>query len=283
VKKVEEDGGEGEEQEGPIASALLKNLVEANIQGEGDKRLTDGELLSNIFIFLLAGHETTAHTLSFAIILLSLHPEIQRTMYEEVCSVWPNGCPASSNYKEDYPKLKYTLAVFHETLRLFPSVTRIPKQVTSDTSLPARRFSPGSAAEIALGVSTPFQVAVPKGSVVVLDIIGTHTNPLHWGADAHEFKPERFIDTESYRWPRDAFYAFSAGQRACIGQYFAVAEGVCILANLVQHYEVLLPTPANAKVQKMTESERRDWMLEWSQAITMAPVRDLIRLRRRDI
>jgi len=80
-----------------------------------------------------------------------------------------------------------------------------------------------------------------------------------------------------------AVYAFSAGQRACIGQHFSRAESVCILANLVQRYEVLLPTPANAKVQKMTEGEKMDWMLEWVQHITMFPVRDRVRLRRRKV
>ncbi|EGO26311.1 hypothetical protein SERLADRAFT_360657 [Serpula lacrymans var. lacrymans S7.9] len=74
------------------SAALLHNLVEANTSPEGgSKCLSDGELLSNIFSFLLAGHETSAHSLGFAISLLALHPEAQSKMYAEVRKVWPEG------------------------------------------------------------------------------------------------------------------------------------------------------------------------------------------------
>ncbi|KAJ7918450.1 cytochrome P450 [Mycena leptocephala] len=100
--------------EGKLANmdaGLLRNLVEANMADQATedtgaanshKRLTDDELFSNTFPFTLAGHETSAHSLSFAVALLALYPEVQRRVYEAV-ELWPNGFPTSAStasYKE---------------------------------------------------------------------------------------------------------------------------------------------------------------------------------------
>jgi len=122
---------------------------------------------------------------------------------------------------DDDPILqRYTLAVFYETLRFFPSVSQIPRLVQYDTVLTAKRFTNGPNKHQVLG---EFRMNVPARSVVVLDILGTHMNrkstgsftmttevfsglfvALYWGEDVDDFKPERFIDTDTYRWPRDA-------------------------------------------------------------------------------
>ncbi|KDQ58514.1 hypothetical protein JAAARDRAFT_34328 [Jaapia argillacea MUCL 33604] len=271
-KGVAGDGGGG--------AALLRNLVEANMTQDGEfRQLTDDELLSNIFVFLLAGHETSAHALSFAIVLLALYPEAQQKIYEEAIQVWPEGTDPlqTSTYKDDHPRLEYTLAVFHETLRMFPSVIRLAKPVFADSAVTVNRFNPADD-YCQEGKVEKVSVAIPKGSVVIIDVWALHMNPLHRGPDVEEFKPERFIDTETYRWPRDAFLAFSAGARGCIGKRFSLTESICILANLVRRYEILVPEDL---LEKGLE-ERKRVLLSWVVGVTTTPTNARVRVRRRD-
>ncbi|KAF7360213.1 Cytochrome P450 [Mycena venus] len=260
-------------------AGLLRNLVEANMTQEDDvhhKKLTDDELLSDIFTFLLAGHETSAHSLSFAVGLLALYPAVQQKIYKETMRIWPDGCPTSaspSSYKEYFPKLQYTLATFHETLRLFTPVARLSKIAHADTTLTAHRFTPG------LDVVTPFDVPVRAGSMVVIDVLALHMNPMYWGHDVEDFRPERFVDTETYRWPRDAFFGFSGGPRSCIGQRFALAESVCMLASLVRRYEILVPKHLAGK----SFSEQKRTLLKWKPGVTVTPTDCVVRLKRRDV
>ncbi|KAJ7468028.1 cytochrome P450 [Mycena latifolia] len=262
-------------------AGLLRNLVEANMTQADDvhhKKLTDEELLSNIFTFLLAGHETSAHSLSFAVALLALYPDIQQQIFEETLRIWPDGCPTSaspSSYKEYMPKLQYTLATFHETIRLFTPVARLCKIAHADATLTAHRFATGPAGE--LRDVAPFAVPVKQGSIVVIDVLALHMNPMYWGADAAEFKPARFIDTETYRWPRDAFFAFSGGARSCIGQRFALAESVCALAMLVRTYAISVPDDLRAQP---FEAQKRA-LLRWKPGVTITPTDCVVRLRRR--
>ncbi|KAF7351367.1 Cytochrome P450 [Mycena sanguinolenta] len=257
-------------------AGLLRNLVEANMATQEDedvtahsyKSLTDDELLSNSFSFLLAGHETTAHSLSFAVALLALYPDVQQKIYEETCALWPDGTPttaSASSYKESMPRLSYTLAMFHETIRLFPAIVRLAKQVHADATIPAHRFTTTARGEI--DDIQDISISVKAGSVVMVDILGLHMNPMYWGSDVADFKPERFVDTESYRWPRDAFVAFSAGPRNCIGQRFALTESVCFIASLARNYEISVPQ--NLRMKSFEEQKRE--MLRWRSGVTMTP------------
>jgi hypothetical protein len=116
---------------------------------------------------------------------------------------------------------QYTLAVFHETLRFFPPVPQLAKPVKSDAVLKIKRFTQHSAGPNKLVNPEEVEMKVPARSIMVVDILGAQMNrmtdflpmckpfsysfaALHWGEDVEEFKPERFIDTDTYRWPRDA-------------------------------------------------------------------------------
>ncbi|KAJ6472655.1 cytochrome P450 [Mycena vulgaris] len=262
-------------------AGLLRNLVEANMTQADDvhhKKLTDDELLSNIFTFLLAGHETSAHSLTFAIGLLALYPDVQQKIYEETLRVWPNGCPTTatpSSYKEYMPKLQYTLATFHETIRLFTPVARLGKIAHADTTLTAHRFTANATGD--MHDITPFAVPVKAGSLVIIDVLALHMNPMYWGPDAAVFRPERFVDTDAYRWPRDAFFAFSGGARSCIGQRFALAESVCALASLVRRYAICVPDELRARPFE----EQAARLLRWTPGVTITPTDCVVRLRRR--
>ncbi|KAF9467844.1 cytochrome P450 [Collybia nuda] len=260
-------------------AALLRNLVEASMVEDGNRHLTDDELLSDTFSFLLAGHETSAHSLCFAVMILAAYPEIQQRVYEESVRLWPHGVPppsATTSYKESMAKLEYTTAVFHETLRLYPAVARLAKVAAADKEIKARQFSltaDGKPKDIKETI-----VPIKAGSVVIIDVFGLHANPIHWGEDNAEFKPERFLDTEDYRWPREAFHGFSSGPRSCIGQRFALTESVCILAHIVRRYRILTPGDVDPKIP----ADQQPSLPQWTPGVTIIPKNARIRLQLRE-
>jgi len=148
----------------------------------------------------------------------------------------------------------------------------------ADATLTARRFAPHAHGRGKHGEVEQYPVAIPKGSVVVMDIFGINMNPLHWGEDAAEFKPQRFIDTDTHRWPRDALLTFSAGGRACMGSRFAMTESVCILALLVRRYEIVVPSD----IESLAQSEQRRILLKWVTGATIIPTGSRVRLRSRN-
>ncbi|KAH8119683.1 cytochrome P450 [Phellopilus nigrolimitatus] len=302
VRRGEKGGSDYGENEIDTGADLLRRLVQASDatkrDGSGGKgTLTDGELFSNIFTFLLAGHETSAHTLSFAIMLLALYPDIQSKLREEALRVWPTDDDVtSSTFKRDFDKFEYTLAFFRETLRCFPSEPRLLKTTDADAILSGTRFSPTPGTSMREPESSydgghtnvqfllddasqeKFAVHIPRGSMLMMDVWAVHMSPLVWGSDAHTFLPERFIDTANYKWPRDGLLAFSAGARGCIGNRFATTEAVCLLASLVRQYEILFPTDCHRPTDVVSQGLKRE-MLKWSNALTLTPTNAFVELR----
>jgi cytochrome P450 len=144
---------------------LLNSLLDANDSdglSSDDANLTTSELIGNIFIFLIAGHETTAHTLSFAFALLALYQDEQEALYNHIKDTVPD-CRIPAY--EDMPRLTHCLAVLYETLRMFPSVTGIPKKSAEDTVL----VTSNAAGE-------KKHIPVPKGTNIVISTPGLHYN-----------------------------------------------------------------------------------------------------------
>ncbi|EJD46149.1 cytochrome P450 [Auricularia subglabra TFB-10046 SS5] len=190
-----------------------------------DDPLTDAEVMGNVFIFLIAGHETTAHTLAHAFALLALYEDEQEKLYQEVQSaIGPN--PEAVLTYDDMSKLPYALAIIYEALRMFPPVSTIAKYAAEDTIFT-------TTATRADGSHYAKTVAVPQGTPLAISIIGLHYNPRYW-PNPHEFRPRRFLGD----WPREAFMAFSAGARGCIGKRFSETEGVAILTTIVSRYKI---------------------------------------------
>ncbi|KAJ8482549.1 hypothetical protein ONZ45_g14909 [Pleurotus djamor] len=269
-------GSKGNESGEVKDAALLRNLVAANMaEGADYKGLTDDELLSDTFTFLLAGHETSAHTVSYAMSLLALYPDVQRKVFEEASKLWPNGVPESSDPSTQCPTSNIRPQPLHETLRLFPSIARLGKPVCADTTLKAKRFSSKGRSDVS--DVEEFVVPIAKGSIVIVDIFGLHHNPMYWGSDPLEFRPERFVDTETYRWPRDAFLAFSSGARSCIGQRFATTESTCIIASLVRKYEILPPED----IRELSFEDQKRIMLKSIPGITLTPTYAKVVFKRR--
>jgi len=230
---------------------LFSNLLEANDLDLDTETLTENEIIGNIYIFLVAGHETTAHTLGFSFALLALYPDEQAKLFEHIKSVTNGRVP---NY-EEMPLLTYAAAVFNETLRMFPPVPEIPKVAAVDTSIVTSNI---------LGEKKT--IPILKGTAMILHIPGIHYNPRYWD-DPHTFNPSRFLKD----WPRDAFLPFSAGARACLGRKFSETEGIAVLTMLVSQYKITIKDEPQFAGE--TFEERKSRILSARGGLTLTPVR----------
>ncbi|KAH9172715.1 cytochrome P450 [Lactarius sanguifluus] len=200
---------------------LFSGLLDAaQDDPDGGVAITEQELIGNTFVFLLAGHETTAHTLCFTFALLALYPDEQERLYQQIKGIMTdlNGIPTY----EDMNRFTLSLAALYETLRMFPPVPGIPKYAAEDTSLTV---------DNADGGKTTFPV--PSGTDIQFHVSALHYNPRYW-KDPHTFRPERFLG----EWPRDAFLPFSAGARGCLGRRFFETESIAVITMMMLKYRV---------------------------------------------
>ena len=176
---------------------------------QSGKTFTTAEMIDQVAIFFLAGHETSASALSWALYLLALYPDVQARVAAEAASLGQ-----SLDFSE-LSKLKFTRDVFRETLRLYPPVPMMVRQNTCPEVMRDRQIAPG-----AQMVLSP------------------------WHLQRHEriwprpddFDPDRWQTEENRACMRDAYLPFSAGPRVCTGAGFAMVEGPLLLAMLVKHW-----------------------------------------------
>ncbi|KAK0466861.1 cytochrome P450 [Desarmillaria tabescens] len=219
---------------------LFSSLLDANDDAGGgaEAKLTDRELLGNIYIFLLAGHETTGHTLAFTLVLLALYPDQQEILYCHIKSIIPDG---------RNPFVIIFSSAFYETLRLFPPVT-IPKTSVEDTVF----VTTNKAGECKM-------IPVPQGAILRFDMVGLHRNPRYW-KDPEMFNPSRFLGD----WSREAFMPFSQGAHTCIGRKCSETEGVAVLTILISRYKITIKEKPGE-----TFEERKERVLKTRMGITL--------------
>ncbi|CAE6518284.1 unnamed protein product [Rhizoctonia solani] len=197
---------------------LFNQLILAH---DDTNTLSEEELIGNVFLFLFAGHETTAHSLAFTLGLLAIYPKEQRKVIEQIQELQPE----NHDFKyEDLPKYTYVLAVLYEALRLYPIGPGLPRRAASDTTL---THTPHH-------TTKPASLPIKDGALVVVNVAGVHYNPNYWD-DPNDFIPARFLDPN---WDRDAFLPFLTGPRACIGRRFAETTAVTVLVRLLSKYTV---------------------------------------------
>jgi len=202
--------------------SMLMEAVDPEAKG-ADERMSDQQLRDECITILLAGHETTANALSFALALLARHPEIQEAVRAEARSVLGDRQPEAA----DYPRLKVATEVFAETMRLYP-----PVWTTARTC--------NEAYEIA---GFPIQ----PGSVLLAPQFVVHRDPRFF-ADPLRFDPSRFSDENKTGRPRYAFFPFAGGGRQCIGEGLAWMEGVFVLAVIAREWRLTLPAGSAAEI-----------------------------------
>ncbi|SEQ83759.1 cytochrome P450 [Thalassovita taeanensis] len=168
------------------------------------------EMVDQVAIFFLAGHETSASALAWALYMLAMYPDWQAQVSDEVAAV-DLDTPDFSVMS----KLRLTRDVFRETLRLYPPVPMMVREAACPEQFRAR--------------------AVPRGSQIVLSPWHLHRHERMWERP-DDFDPARFTTPNGKECLRNAFLPFSAGQRVCPGAGFAMVEGPLLLAMLVQAY-----------------------------------------------
>lgn len=208
----------------PAAEDLLGLLTRAG--GGEDRALDAGEIRDQVLIFLLAGHETTATSLAFALHLLARHPDVQRRAREEAVRVLAGRTPEAA----DLDALPYLTRVLKEAMRLFPAAPVIGRRAVAAT-------------EVSGGV-------IPAGADVIVAPWVTHRHTRYWD-DPERFDPDRFTPEREKERHRYAWFPFGGGPRACIGQHFSMLESVLSLAMILRRYEleaVDLDVPVSAGI-----------------------------------
>ena len=199
---------------------LLSRLLAArDVDGA---RMTDRQLRDEAMTLYLAGHETTALTLTWSWYLLARHPKVEEALVAEWQAVLGGRTPAP----EDLTRLPYTDAVIAEAMRVFPPVYLIGREATSDQELGGYR--------------------VKKGDTVFMSQWVSHRDPRYFD-DPEEFRPERWLDGLAGRIPKYAYYPFGGGPRVCIGNTFALMEATILLAAVGQKYRFTLSSDRPAE------------------------------------
>jgi cytochrome P450 len=193
---------------------LLSLLLAAQDEETGIG-MTDQQVKDEALTLLLAGHETTAASLSWTWYLLGQHPQVQNDLHDEVRGHLQGRSPTL----EDLPALPLAKAVFEEALRLYPPVVVVPR-----VSIHADEIN---------GFTIP-----AKHLVNVCQLV-THRHPDFWD-EPEKFKPERFLPGQATNRHKFAYFPFGGGPRVCIGNTFALLEGPLVLATIIQKFRVEL-------------------------------------------
>ena len=179
---------------------------------ETGARFSESEMVDQVAIFFLAGHETSASAIAWSLYLLATHPEWQDRVAEEAT--------AFSGRFSDLSQLKVTRDVFREALRLYPSVPMMVREAATHTVFRGRR--------------------VRRGAQIVISPWHLQRQTRLW-EDPDGFDPGRWQTENGQSCMREAFIPFSAGPRVCTGAGFAMIEGPLILARLLRTYRVEAP------------------------------------------
>ncbi|KAL2417999.1 Cytochrome P450 monooxygenase ORF6 [Exophiala dermatitidis] len=258
---------------------LMSELVRAQEQSKqaagGDKEtattvgLSEDEVYGNLFIYNLAGHDTTAGALHFAITLLAVYPEWQTWIAEEIDQVRKAESSGLYYYEHTFPQLQRCLALMYETLRLYGPVVMMP------------RYTGDAAQTLRIGEQ---QHVIPPKTTVMINFAALHTHPSYWGPDPLAFRPDRWFvpagengEASTMLQPvPGVFVPWNLGPRVCPGKKFSQVEFTRIIFGLFAdgtRVEVVkqegetdedarrrvLDVVKNAKIEvtlKMTDAER---------------------------
>jgi cytochrome P450 len=218
IRKRRQDPGE--------YADILSDLIQAKDEETG-ATLTDLEINYELKTLFGAGHETTALMLMWTLYLLSLNPEIQDRLREEVDTVLGEWAPAL----EDLPRMPYTLQVLNESMRIYPPAW----------SLMVRR----AMEDISLGGTS-----VPAGSVMLIPMWVIHRDARFF-EEPLKFDPERFAGDWKKRYPSYSYFPFGGGGHVCIGSHLAMLEGQLILPMMVQRYRFEVENMVEPQLQAL--------------------------------
>jgi cytochrome P450 len=197
----------------PPGHDLLQILMDARYSdGEG---MSDELVLSESMQLLVAGHETSSNALSWLLYLLSSRPDCLERLRQEFDSVLGDG-PLSYS---DVPKFEFATQVIQEALRLYPPFWMVDRMALADDCVG--------------------DLAIPRGSTVVVFVYGAHHSPRYW-ENPESFLPERFTKANEKLHTPFTYLPFGAGPRGCIGGNYAMLQILMILSVLLRKYDLRL-------------------------------------------
>lgn len=216
--------------EGASASDDIVAAVIAARDEKTGKGFSRKELIDQMGVFFLAGHETTASVLTWVFYILSVNPLLVDRMRAEIDAVVGDGDVEFSHVKQ----LAFVRNVFREALRLYPPITFIPRIAAEKTQI--GRFS------------------VKKGAMIMISPWTAHRNESQW-SNAEYFDPDRFDRAGRDDEKTGVLMSFGLGPRVCVGAAFATIESGLILARLVRRYDFETLQPERVRpVARLTTS-----------------------------
>lgn len=190
---------------------LVRALMAATDPATGSA-MSDDDICDELVVFMAAGHDTTATTLTYALWQLGRHPELQQRVAEEVARLGDREITPS-----DVPALPFTTQVLHESLRLCPPGPTGTRLVKRDIDVDGFR--------------------VPAGTLVLFAIMAVQRDPRLWDRPL-VFDPDRFSPENSKGRDRWQYLPFGGGPRSCIGDHFAMLEATLAVATVIRRVEI---------------------------------------------
>lgn len=226
---------QAEIKDGTAPADLATKIMQTQDPLTGETFSTE-EMVDQVAIFFLAGHETSASALAWALYLLAWDEDVQNRVAEEVASI----DPCQMKFSE-LSNLGFTRDVFRETLRLYPPVPMMVREADKPQIFRDRN--------------------VPKAAQVVISPWHLHRHSRIWDRP-DEFDPDRWKTTAGRACAREAYIPFSAGRRVCTGAGFAMVEGVVLLAAFVKkfRFEILPDQPPIPEAHLTVRSKNGIWL-----------------------
>lgn len=193
------------------AAPLVRALMEATDPATG-AGLSDRDICNDVIAFIVAGHDTTATTLAYALWALGRDLDLQDRVAEEIAALGSHELTP-----DDVPRLEFTVQVLHEALRLCPPVPVAGRTALRDIDVDGYR--------------------IEAGSMVLVGIFGLHSDPAVWTRPL-VFDPDRFSRENTLSRDRWAYLPFGGGPRSCIGDHFATLEATLAIATIVRSVEI---------------------------------------------
>jgi len=200
---------------------VLSRLISYFGKSPSEQSTRQYEILS----YLLAGHDTTAHGLSWAIYCMGLHTDVQLKVNAEAERVLTSSPITFEKIKE----LEYTHRVFEEALRLYPPVWTMSRQAINDDEIP---------------LDSGASLFVPSGTAIMMCQYAVHRRKQYW-PHPEAFEPDRFLVSGDR--PQYAWFPFGGGPRVCLGARFSQIEASIALSMITQRYELSLLPGQNIK------------------------------------
>jgi cytochrome P450 len=192
---------------------LLSRLLSA--EDEQRQKMSDTELRDELLTLFLAGHETTALTLTYTFYLLATHADAESELGAEIDRVLGERTPSA----EDVPALHFAENVIKESMRIYPPAWTIGREATEDVQIG--------------------DYFLKKGTQVLMAQWVVQRDPRFW-PEPERFRPARWDEEQTKRLPRCAYFPFGDGPRVCIGNSFAMMEAVLLLSTIAQRFRLEL-------------------------------------------